>query len=117
MKEFTAKTVEEAVSAAATALGVDALHLVYEVKEEKKGLFKKSATIAVYEDSDASDYAEKYLKSALAALGVDIETDSVVEDGIIKLPTKLSELENDIIGVDTRQHMIYLVARDESIQV
>lgn len=40
-----------------------------------------------------------------------------VEDGIIKLPTKLSELENDIIGVDTRQHMIYLVARDESIQV
>ena len=85
MKEFTAKTVEEAVSAAATALGVDSLHLVYEVKEEKKGLFKKSATIAVYEDSDASDYAEKYLKSALAALGVDIETDSVVEDGIIKI--------------------------------
>lgn len=40
-----------------------------------------------------------------------------VEDGIIKVPTKLSELENDIIGVDTRQHMIYLVARDESIQV
>ena len=40
-----------------------------EVTEEKKGLFKKSATIAVYEDDDAAKYAEKYLKGALGALG------------------------------------------------
>ena len=85
MKEFTGKTVEEAVKVAADSLGVDSLHLVYEVKEEKKSLFKKSATILVYEDEDAAHYAEEYLKSSLKALGVDIETEAILEDGIIKI--------------------------------
>ena len=85
MKEFTAKTVEEALAQAAESLGVEAIHLVYEVKEEKKGLFRKSAVIAVYEDDDAAAYAENYLKSALKALGVEIETESVLEEGIIKI--------------------------------
>ena len=85
MKEYTAKTVEDAVTAAASELGVEAAHLVYEVKEEKKGLFRKSATIAVYENSDAAEYAETYLKNALKALGVEIETEATMEDGIIKI--------------------------------
>ena len=85
MKEFTAKTVDEAVASAAAQLGIDAARLVYEVTEEKKSLFKKSATIAVYEDDDAAKYAEKYLKSALGALGIEIETESTIEDGIIKV--------------------------------
>ena len=85
MKEYSAKTVEEAVALACAELGVEANHLVYEVKEEKKGLFKKSATISVYEDDDAASYAESYLKSALGALGVEIETESTLEDGIIKI--------------------------------
>ena len=85
MKEFTAKTVDEAVANAAAELSVDPLHLVYEVREEKKGLFKKSATIVVYEDSDAAAYAESYLKAALGALGVEIFTESKMEDGIIKV--------------------------------
>ena len=85
MKEYSAKTVEEAVANAAKELDVEAVHLVYEVREEKKGLFKKSATIAVYEDDDAASYAEKYLQDALKALGVDIETESKLEDGIIKI--------------------------------
>ena len=85
MKEFSAKTVDEAVASAASSLGVEAIHLVYEVKEEKKGLFKKSATIVVYEDEDAATYAETYLKSALGALGVEVETEAVMEEGIIKI--------------------------------
>lgn len=85
MKEFTAKTVDEAITQAAESLGVEASALVYEVKEEKKGLFKKSATISVYEDEDAASFAESYLKKALKALGVDIETESKIEDGIIKI--------------------------------
>ena len=85
MQEFSAKTVEEAVAKAAETLGVEPQHLVYEVKEEKKGLFRKTATINVYEDADAASYAESYLKNALKALGVEIETESVMEDGIIKI--------------------------------
>ena len=85
MKEFTAKTVEEAVASAASELGVDSLHLVYEVKEEKKSLFKKSATIVVYEDADAATYAEEYIRSTLKALGVESETESENDEGIIKI--------------------------------
>jgi len=97
MKEFTAKTVDEAVALAAKELGVEPLHLVYEVREEKKGLFKKSATIVAYEDSDAAAYAESYLKSALGALGVEIFTESKMEDGIIKI-TIDSESNPILIG-------------------
>lgn len=97
MKEFTAKTVDEAVALAAAQLGVDSSRLVYEVTEEKKSLFKKSASIAVYEDDDAAKYAEKYLKSALGALGIEIETESAIEDGIIKV-TIDSESNPILIG-------------------
>ncbi|MCR5348729.1 MAG: KH domain-containing protein [Bacilli bacterium] len=85
MKEFTAKTVEDAVAEAAKILGVESIHLVYEVKEEKRGLFRKSATIAVYEEEDAAAYAETYLQQSLKALGVEIFTESTMEDGIIKI--------------------------------
>ena len=68
MKEFTAKTVEEAVALAAEALGIDEKHLTFEVKEEKKSLFKKSATIAVYEEEDAAAYAQKSPPNASAKM-------------------------------------------------
>lgn len=85
MKEFVAKTVEEAVAKACEELGVAEKNLVYTVTDEKKGLFRKTATIAVYDDEDAATYAEEYLKKACAAVGVDVVTESVVEDGIIKV--------------------------------
>jgi spoIIIJ-associated protein len=97
MKEYTAKTVEEAVKAAAAELGVAENRLVYEVKEEKKSLFKKSATIAVYDESDAQAYAEKYLHDAIAALGIEITTESKMEDDIIKV-TLNSERNPVLIG-------------------
>ena len=85
MKEFTAKTVEEAVKEAATALGVEESRLTFEVKEEKKSLFKKSATIVVYDEDDAAAYAQEYLKNSLAALGIEITTECVKEDDIFKI--------------------------------
>ncbi|MCR5490738.1 MAG: KH domain-containing protein [Bacilli bacterium] len=97
MKEFTAKTVDDAVKAAAAELGVDELKLIYEVKEEKKSLFKKSATIAVYEDSDAAAYAEEYLVKAIGALGIEITAESVLEEDIIKV-TIDSERNPVLIG-------------------
>ena len=85
MKQYTAKTVEEAVQAAATELGVDPDHLVYQVTEEKKSLFHKSATISVYHENDAVAYAQEYLKSFLGALGVNVTTEAKIEDDIIKI--------------------------------
>lgn len=85
MKEFTAKSVEEAIASASSELGIEPSKLIYKLVDEKKGIFKKSATIAVYMQEDASAYAEEYLKTSLAALGVDITTESKIEDDIIKV--------------------------------
>ncbi len=85
MKEFTAKTVEDAVALAASELGVDAKKLAYKVTDEKKGLFKKSATIAVYDNDDAASYAAEYLKSSLAALGVESTVEAIIDEDIIKV--------------------------------
>ena len=97
MKEFTAKTVEDCVKAACAALNVGEERLVYEVKEEKRGLFRKSATIVVYEDADAADYADEYLHKALAGLGIDIVTEIKNEDDIIKISID-SERNSALIG-------------------
>ena len=97
MKEYSAKTIEEAVKLACDELSVDEKHLVYEVKEEKKSLFRKTASSAVYTDEDAAGYAEKYLHDAVAALGIEITTESVVEDEIIKV-TINSERNPVLIG-------------------
>ena len=97
MKEYSAKTIEEAVKLACDELSVDEKHLVYEVKEEKKSLFRKTATIAVYTDEDAAGYAEKYLHDAIAALGVEVTTSSVVEESIIKV-TIDSDRNSVLIG-------------------
>ena len=97
MKEFTAKTVEEAVKEAAQALGIDENRLTFEVKEEKKTIFKKSATIVVYEEDDAATYAQEYLQNALKALGIEITTECVKEDDIFKI-TIDSERNPVIIG-------------------
>lgn len=85
MKQFSAKTVEEAVKEACAALGVDENHLTFEVAEEKKSLFKKTATINVYDEDDAAAYAQDYLKTSLAALGIEVTTDCVKEDDIFKI--------------------------------
>lgn len=85
MKEFTAKTIEDAVKEACADLGVSESSLVYSVKEEKKGLFKKSATISVFTIDDAADYVKDYLVKALKALGVEATAESSIEEDVIKV--------------------------------
>mgnify|MGYP002523710137 CR=1 FL=1 len=86
MKEYSAKTVEEAVSLAASELGVEATDLVYEVVSEKKGLFNKKAVIGVYELADAIEYAEQYVKDVIAVLGVgEAKTSATLQGDIIHI--------------------------------
>lgn len=97
MKDFTGKTVDDALVAASTELGKDVDHLNYIVKEEKKGLFKKSATITVFNEEDAAEFGAEYLKKALSALGIEITYTYVLEDDIIKM-TIDSERNPVLIG-------------------
>lgn len=85
MKKFTAKTVDDCLVAASTELATDVDNLVYIVTEDKKGFFKRTATIEVYEESDAAEFGADYIKKAITALGVDVNVSYVVEEGIIKI--------------------------------
>lgn len=83
MKEFTAKTAEDALKEASQELGVPAEQLVYKVTEEKKGLFSKKVTIEVYTIDDAAKYGEEFLVNALSAMGIEATATSHIDEGII----------------------------------
>ena len=86
MKEYSAKTVEEAVSLAASELGIEPTELVYEVVSEKKGLFARKAVIGVYELADVIEYAEKYVKDVIAVLGAgEAKTNATLQGDIIHI--------------------------------
>lgn len=107
MKEYTGKTVEEAVALAAGEINIDPSRLVYEVKEEKKSLFKKSATIVVFEASDALDYAKNFLENILNAIDAEAEVEGEVqENGLIKL-TISSEHNPVLIGKNGKTLMAF----------
>jgi len=91
MKEFTAKTVEDAVKEAAAELGIEEIDLVYEVVEEKRGIFSKKATISVYELADVVAFAQDYLKNVIESLGITgVGTTAYMQDDIIRI-----EIETD----------------------
>lgn len=85
MRQFTGKTVEEAIAAASEELSIPQENLVYKVLEEKKGLFGKRATIGVYDQDDAAEYAQEYLKNAIGAMGIEIETQADIDEEIIRI--------------------------------
>ena len=86
MKEFTAKTVDEAVKLASEQLGIDENDVIFTISGEKKGLLSKKATIVVYELSDAIEFAEKYVKDVIESLGIgEVKTKTSLEDDIIRI--------------------------------
>lgn len=103
MKHFTSKTVEDAIEAASKAVGIPADQLIYKVIEEKKGLFGigREATIEIYDIDDAAAFAEEYIKTALGGMGVEAETTSTIDEGIIHLNIN-SERNPILIGKNGR---------------
>lgn len=86
MKQFSAKTVEEAVSAAALELGIKEEDVVFTVEEEKKGLFAKKAVINVFELTDAIEFTESYIKTVIESLGIGgVTTKTSLEDDVIRV--------------------------------
>lgn len=85
MKEYTAKTAEDALNEASQELGIPSEQLVYKVTEEKKGLFSKKATIEVYTIEDAAKFGEEYLVGALGVMGIEATASSNIDEGIIHI--------------------------------
>lgn len=85
MKQYTAKTLDDALTLASTELGVDKESLNYEIIEEKKGLFKKSCTIGIPELADVIEFAENYVKNVCKALGLEPSVKTFYRDELIKI--------------------------------
>ena len=86
MKEYTAKTVEEAVKVASSELGIEENDVIFTVADEKKGLLSKKATIVVYELSDTIEFAETYVKNVVESLNIgSVTTKASLEDDIIRI--------------------------------
>lgn len=85
MKEYTSKTLAEAIEVAALDQHVSVEELIYTIVEEKKSLFKKTATIAVYEIADAVAYGENYIKNSLKEMGINAETKSIIKSEVVTI--------------------------------
>ncbi len=85
MRKYTKKTLEECLQEAASELNCEISELMYEVEEEKKGLFSKKATIVVTETEDVIAFAEEYVTDVCHALGLDVSLKTFYRDDIIKI--------------------------------
>ena len=74
MKNYTAKTVQDAVNLACQELGVTIDELNYEVIKETKTFFTKKAEIECYTISMVQEYIEEYVKRFISEMGFEIET-------------------------------------------
>lgn len=86
MKRYNAKTVEEALKNASEELSLGVEELLYEVEEEKKGLFTKKAIIVVYDTADVIEYAQNYINNIIKdGLGIDVSLKAFYRNGLIKI--------------------------------
>lgn len=85
MKQYTTKTLEEALAAAEKDLATPMKDLSYQVVEEKVGLFSKKVVVEVYETSDIIDFAQAYLVKAISLLDIEVKTSASLSDGIINI--------------------------------
>jgi len=99
MKIYFGKTVEEALAAASEDLSIPTEDLLFEVEEEKKGLFSKKVIIDVYEMMDVVKYAEDYILGITDALGIESSVKTKIDDDMLYIT--LNSTHNPIlIGKD-----------------
>lgn len=85
MKQYTAKTVEEAVQAACEELNLTEAQLIYSVEDKKVGLFNKKFVINVYELSDVVRFAEDYILGVVDSFGIESFVKTRLDDDIIHI--------------------------------
>ena len=76
MKKYSAKTLDEAIKIACTDLDINTEDLIYEVEEEKKGLFKKAVISNADGETSRFDkiYGEYKLNRDITKKRIYIET-------------------------------------------
>lgn len=86
MKQFVAKTLDDAINSALKELNIEKEELIYEVVEEKKGLFTKKVVIATYDIADVIEYAQEYIETIVKkSLNIDISLQAFYRNSLIKI--------------------------------
>lgn len=83
MKVYSGKTIEEALASASEEFGVPIENLIYEIEEEKKGLFSKKFLIDVYEMLDIVKFAEDYVLGITDSLGIESSVKTRIDDEML----------------------------------
>jgi spoIIIJ-associated protein len=85
MKQYTGKTVEEALQAAATETGTEVDELIYIVSDKRKGLFAKKIVVEVYDLADVIRFAEDYVLGVVDALEIESTVNTKLDDQVIRI--------------------------------
>lgn len=85
MKEFSGKTIEEAIEKALEETQTSRENLIYTIEEEKKGLFSKKTIINVYDLSDIVENAENYILDVIDSLGIESTANTKIDGDIIRI--------------------------------
>jgi len=85
MKNYSGKTVEDAVNEALQDLGISEAQLIYSIQDKKTGIFSKKFVIDVYEMSDIIRYAEDYILNVIDSLGIESSVKTRLDDDIIHI--------------------------------
>lgn len=85
MKEYVAKTLDEALKKASEEAEIDVENLVYSLEEEKRTLFSKRVVINVYDLDDIIAYGEDYILGITDSLGIEATATTQLKDDIIRI--------------------------------
>lgn len=86
MKTITAKSLENAIDQASEELGISKEELLYEILEEKKGLFSKKVVVAFYDTADVIEFAQNYITNIIHdGLGLEVSLKAFYRNGLIKI--------------------------------
>ncbi len=85
MKEYIAKTLDEALKKASEEAEIDVENLVYSLEEEKRTLFSKRVVINVYDIDDIITYGEDYILGITDSLGIEATATTQLKDDIIRI--------------------------------
>lgn len=123
-KEFTAKTVDEALTNALVSLGTTSDKVEYDVIEKESsgilGLFSKPAKIRVKVKFDIKDVAEEFLNNVFKAMDMNVNIDLRYNEEENQMDIDLSGDEMGIligkrgITLDSLQYLLSLVVNKNS---
>ena len=124
-QEFSAKTLEDAITEACSSLSVTSSQLEYEIVNEGTsgflGMGAKPATIkARVKQHSAKDVTETFLSDVFNAMGLTVKTESVFDEAEKMLSIDLSGDEMGVLigkrgqTLDALQYLASLVANKEA---